>query len=87
MVSVAVGAVVSCAAIKDVVVAAPPGFEDEVSAAVAGLGPAIVVVPGGPTRQASVAAALTAIDRRGPDRGRPRCRTAVRLSRVVRGRG
>jgi 2-C-methyl-D-erythritol 4-phosphate cytidylyltransferase len=62
MVSVAVGAVVSCVAIDDVVVAAPPGFEGAVSAALAGLGPAILVVPGGPTRQASVAAALAAVD-------------------------
>jgi len=62
MVSVAVGAVVSCTAIEEVVVAAPPGFEGAVAAAVAGLGSAIRVVPGGPTRQASVAAALAAVD-------------------------
>ncbi len=63
MVSVAVGAIVSCDAINELVVAAPPGFEDAVTAALAGLGPATVVIPGGPTRQASVAAALSAVDR------------------------
>jgi len=61
IVAVAVGAVVACPAIDDVVVAAPPGFEDRVLARLSKLDPSITVVSGGDTRQRSVAAALQAV--------------------------
>jgi 2-C-methyl-D-erythritol 4-phosphate cytidylyltransferase len=61
IVAVAVGAVVACPAIDDVVVAAPPGFEDRVLAQLSKLDPSITVVSGGETRQRSVAAALQAV--------------------------
>lgn len=61
IVEVAVGAILSCDAIDEVVVAAPPGSEEDVTAALAGLDRGIVVVTGGATRQASVAAALAAV--------------------------
>ena len=62
IVAVAAGAAVACEEIEDVVVAAPPGFEDAVATAIAGLGGRIQVVSGGRTRHASVAAALSAVD-------------------------
>lgn len=62
IVAVAVGTVVACQEIDDVVVVAPPGFEDAVSAALAEIGPEVRVVSGGPTRQASVGAGLSSVD-------------------------
>ena len=61
IVAVAVGAVVASPAIDDVVVAAPPGFEDRVLAALSELDSPIAVVSGGETRQRSVAIALQAV--------------------------
>ena len=61
IVAVAVGAVVASPAIDDVVVAAPPGFEDRVLRTLAELDFPVAVVAGGETRQRSVAAALQAI--------------------------
>lgn len=61
IVAVAVGAVVSCEAIQEVVVVAPPGYEDAVRTALPSDDHGFVVVPGGPTRQASVAAGLRAV--------------------------
>ncbi len=52
----------SCEAINGVVVVAPVGSEEAVRAALPADAPQIVVVPGGATRQASVAAGLRAID-------------------------
>jgi 2-C-methyl-D-erythritol 4-phosphate cytidylyltransferase len=62
MVAVAAGAIVACDAVDDVVVVAPPGYEDTVKAALVTLDPEISVVPGGTTRQASVGAGLAAVD-------------------------
>jgi 2-C-methyl-D-erythritol 4-phosphate cytidylyltransferase len=56
----AVEAALACPAVGLVVVAAPPGAEDLAHAIVEPLG-AHVVVTGGPTRQASVRAALAAV--------------------------
>lgn len=61
IVAVAVGAVLSCDGIDEVVLAAPPGFERDMVAVVGELDQGIVVVTGGATRQASVAAALAAV--------------------------
>ena len=62
IVAVAVGTVMACDEIDDVVVAAPPGFEDAVSAALTEVAPEARVVSGGPTRQASAAAGLASVD-------------------------
>jgi len=51
---------VAAAGVGCVVVAAPPGEVDAVAQLLAGIGP-VTVVPGGDTRQASVAAALAAV--------------------------
>ena len=69
IVAVAVGTVMACDEIDEMVVAAPPGFEDAVSAALAEIGSEIRIVSGGPTRQASVAAGLSSVD--------PEARTVV----------
>jgi len=60
-VAVAVAAVLSCDTVDEVVVAAPPGSEGDVMAALADLDHGIAVVTGGATRQASVAAGLAAV--------------------------
>jgi 2-C-methyl-D-erythritol 4-phosphate cytidylyltransferase len=62
LVAVAVEGALSSASIESVVVAAPPGFEEQVLEVLAsGAGP-IVVVTGGATRQRSVAAGLNGVD-------------------------
>jgi 2-C-methyl-D-erythritol 4-phosphate cytidylyltransferase / 2-C-methyl-D-erythritol 2,4-cyclodiphosphate synthase len=62
VVRVAVGAALASPAITQVVVAAPPGFEDRVSDTLSQMGTPVAVVSGGRTRQASVALALLAVD-------------------------
>jgi 2-C-methyl-D-erythritol 4-phosphate cytidylyltransferase len=61
MLAVAAGAAAASPSVTSVVVTAPPGWEDRAAAALDGLGPPVVVVPGGVTRQASVRAALEAL--------------------------
>ena len=56
----AVERVIACASVDDVVVVAPPGFEERVEAIVRPLG-ATTVVSGGASRQASVRAGLRAV--------------------------
>jgi 2-C-methyl-D-erythritol 4-phosphate cytidylyltransferase len=62
VVRVAVDAALASPAITEVVVAAPPGFEDRVIDALAHTAAPVVVVSGGTTRQASVALALLVVD-------------------------
>lgn len=65
MLAVAVGAAAASPAIAAIVVAAPPGYEQAAHACVEGLNVPATVVTGGPTRQASVRAALAVLD--GPE--------------------
>lgn len=65
MLAVAVGAAAASPAIAAIVVAAPAGFEQAAHACVEGLAVPATVVTGGPTRQASVRAALAVLD--GPE--------------------
>jgi 2-C-methyl-D-erythritol 4-phosphate cytidylyltransferase/2-C-methyl-D-erythritol 2,4-cyclodiphosphate synthase len=61
IVAVAVGSAIASPVFDEVVVAAPPGFEDRVLATLSDLDPPVTVVSGGETRQRSVAAALQAV--------------------------
>ncbi|HET9173533.1 MAG TPA: 2-C-methyl-D-erythritol 4-phosphate cytidylyltransferase [Actinospica sp.] len=65
----AVRGLLASGAVDLVVVAAPPSPEGlaEVERMLAGLGPVVAVVPGGPTRQQSVALALAAVPAEGYD--------------------
>jgi 2-C-methyl-D-erythritol 4-phosphate cytidylyltransferase len=56
----AVERVIACASVTEVVVVAPPGFEERVEQVVRPLG-TMTVVTGGPSRQASVRAGLGAV--------------------------
>lgn len=62
LVRIAAEAALASPAIIEVVVAAPPGFEDRVIDALAQTAGPVVVVSGGKTRQASVALALRVVD-------------------------
>jgi 2-C-methyl-D-erythritol 4-phosphate cytidylyltransferase len=61
MLSVAAAAAAASPAIGALVVAAPPGYEDEARSSVEGLMLPTTVITGGRTRQASVRAALSAL--------------------------
>jgi 2-C-methyl-D-erythritol 4-phosphate cytidylyltransferase len=61
IVAIGVGAALKSPVISGIVVAAPAGSEDEVRSLLSAMDGSIVVVSGGGTRQASVAAALDAI--------------------------
>jgi 2-C-methyl-D-erythritol 4-phosphate cytidylyltransferase len=58
LVARAVAAAASCRGVETVVVAVPPGAEERLRAR---LGSSTILVPGGPSRHASVAAALAAV--------------------------
>ena len=62
MLAVAASAAAASPAIAAIVVAAPPGYEDTARACLEGLDVPSTVVEGGATRQASVRAALAALD-------------------------
>lgn len=64
MLSVAVGAAAASPAVEAVVITAPEGWEDRARACVEDCGVVATVVTGGPTRQASVLAALEAVPAR-----------------------
>ena len=61
MLAIGIGAALMSPVISGVVVAAPPGTEDQVRALLSSMGAPIVVVTGGATRQGSVACALDAV--------------------------
>ena len=61
IVAIGVGAALMSPAISGIVVAAPAGSEDQVRSLLSAMEGSIVVVTGGGTRQASVAAALDAV--------------------------
>jgi 2-C-methyl-D-erythritol 4-phosphate cytidylyltransferase len=65
MLAVAAASAAASSAIAAIVVTAPDGHTEEATASLEGLPVPATVVPGGPTRQASVRAALQALD--GPE--------------------